>query len=646
MAKGSFGFGGRGVSRRFYGSVLVCFLFLPPALRADALSPPQAADWRQKVENSLSGGNYQPVLDGLRNAALSPHAQEYQALARQVYAEILSAQPASNNAFYAGKGLLFMQIVLKDPAADTTLASLKSAFSAHPGLVTTLREAADVYFYWAHDPSRAKVLYQQILEDQPSGPEAIWAQRGLVMTALETGDYAAAETAAETLLSNYSNHPQINTAVRIIADRFFFANDISTAHRFYQWIKEHEPAGESIWVQRGLVMTNLRLAEYAAAEEALDGLQAEYSAHPLFALALREAADEYFYWGNDPDKARTLYQRILRDCPGGTESIWAQRGLVLAALEIGDKKAADRQTEILLSGYSDHPQIATAVRVVADQYFYVGQDPAAAAVLYQRILKDWPNGPEAMAAQRGLAMAKINLGDSVSGNAAADKLLSEFTGQTDLDIKTAEVIQQYCRAGRTADVIALSEKILSQNPTRPMALTAQTALAQAYVQMGQGDKAGEYVKWILENCRQEKRVGYSLFVIGEEYFLRGEELISQGGREEGRQNLSRAIEIWESVRTQSADSLHQAHAFYYSAAAYHKIGRYEDALACYQHLVDQWPGYEKAWYAQFMIAQCSEELARQNKLPLESANAAYQRVIDKYPDSSAAKLAAKKIRQL
>ncbi len=601
------------------------------------------SDWRQLIQDSLTARMYQPVSDYFRKYSNTSGADLLYAEAMQMVTDLLTSQPDSEVALYARKHLLFLQIQSKRfAAAEQTLSRFQADCSDPPQLSAILREAADLYYY-SGQISASQYLYQQAL-GKASGEEILLVRRGLVMTHLRLGDHSSAEAILQTLLSDHSDHPRIAPAVKEIANAYFYyTSDSSQAHLLYQRILSDWPdSSEAMAAQRGLVLTHLRMAEYGLAESAMETLLSKYLAHPRIALAVKEVANAYLYDANDPVRARQLYQRILADWPDSSEAMAAQRGLALTAIELADKTAAQTAAEKLLSDYSTHPRIALAVREVADRYFYHGNDPARACALYQRILRDWPNSSEAMAAQRGLAMAKINLGDSASGQTAAEKLLSDFTDQPGLEIRMAEVIHQYCRAGRTAEVIALSEKILNQNPSSAMRLAAYTGLAQVCIQLGQEAKADEIITILLSKYAEEKRITYSLFVIGEEYYVQGEKRIGEGRFEEGREALVRALATWETVRAQSADPLHQIHAVYFSAEACYKIGQYEKALASYQQIVSQWPAYEKGCFSQYRIARCCEELAKDNQVSSEEVKAAYQLLIDKYPDSSAAKAAAAK----
>ena len=77
------------------------------------------------------------------------------------------------------------------------------------------------------------------------------------------------------------------------------------------------------------------------------------------------------------------------------------------------------------------------------------------------------------------------------------------------------------------------------------------------------------------------------------------------------------------------------------------MGEYENAIEYYQTVVDNWPDYEHAWSAQYLIGSCYERLRSSGSLPESEANSkieqAYEAVVEKYPDCSLVKPALQKL---
>jgi TolA-binding protein len=86
-----------------------------------------------------------------------------------------------------------------------------------------------------------------------------------------------------------------------------------------------------------------------------------------------------------------------------------------------------------------------------------------------------------------------------------------------------------------------------------------------------------------------------------------------------------------------------AQAHYFSAACYRDLGDYAKAIEYYETVVDLWPDYEYAWNAQFLIGHSYEHLRNAGAVPVAEANprikAAYDQVVQKYPDCPAARAA-------
>ncbi|NIT60466.1 MAG: tetratricopeptide repeat protein [Aliifodinibius sp.] len=92
------------------------------------------------------------------------------------------------------------------------------------------------------------------------------------------------------------------------------------------------------------------------------------------------------------------------------------------------------------------------------------------------------------------------------------------------------------------------------------------------------------------------------------------------------------------------------HAQYFTAVCYRRFGEYEKAITHYQKVVDNWPDYQYAWSAQYLIGSCYEKLKYYNSLPESEADPkieeAYKAVVEKYPDSAMGPTASLKLGHL
>lgn len=105
-----------------------------------------------------------------------------------------------------------------------------------------------------------------------------------------------------------------------------------------------------------------------------------------------------------------------------------------------------------------------------------------------------------------------------------------------------------------------------------------------------------------------------------------------------QEHLNKAKDVWEKVIAQcpQSRSIGLQHAHYFTAVCYRRLGQYEDALAHYQNVVDNWPDYQYAWSAQYLVGSCYENLKKSGSLPASEASLkieqSYKIVVEKYPD--------------
>jgi len=143
-----------------------------------------------------------------------------------------------------------------------------------------------------------------------------------------------------------------------------------------------------------------------------------------------------------------------------------------------------------------------------------------------------------------------------------------------------------------------------------------------------------------------------VFVIGEEYYNRALSDANEGLVAEARDNFQKTVAVWEKVIQQLPASAAYTPRFYYIAAVVYsqELGQYAKGIEYYQHIVDNWPEYKFAWHAQYFVGMYYERLLRVGGITESEANSkveeAYRAVVEKYPDSNSAPVAALKLGQI
>jgi len=139
-----------------------------------------------------------------------------------------------------------------------------------------------------------------------------------------------------------------------------------------------------------------------------------------------------------------------------------------------------------------------------------------------------------------------------------------------------------------------------------------------------------------------------VFVIGEEYYNDGFRRENEGLDAEAKDNFTKAISVWGKIMTKLPQSVITPQACYFSAVCYGRLRQHTKAIEYYQKVVDNWPDYKNASKGQFMVARIYEYLKRLGAIPESEANriikAAYERILQEYPDSRAANTARRKLK--
>ena len=137
----------------------------------------------------------------------------------------------------------------------------------------------------------------------------------------------------------------------------------------------------------------------------------------------------------------------------------------------------------------------------------------------------------------------------------------------------------------------------------------------------------------------------AVLIIGEQYYNEGLRRENEGLEDESKDNFRKAIAVWERIITQrpESQSIDLKHAYYFSAVCYSRMGEYDKAVEYYQEVVVNWPDYQYACSAQFLIGYIYQDLKNSGTVPGSIADAAttdaYEAVLEKYPDYPAARAA-------
>jgi len=172
-------------------------------------------------------------------------------------------------------------------------------------------------------------------------------------------------------------------------------------------------------------------------------------------------------------------------------------------------------------------------------------------------------------------------------------------------------------------------------------------LARSNIFLGNEAAAEAMINELIADYNDQPDLPRAVFKIGEEYYNKAFNTKGDPNSPDAKpeEYYRKALAVWERIIKELPDpnSTIAAHAYYFSAVCYRRLGRCEKAIEYYQKIVDNWPDYEYAWNALFLIGRSYEDLKESGVISKSQADpkikAAYEQLLEKYPDCPAAKIA-------
>jgi tetratricopeptide (TPR) repeat protein len=233
-------------------------------------------------------------------------------------------------------------------------------------------------------------------------------------------------------------------------------------------------------------------------------------------------------------------------------------------------------------------------------------------------------------------------------NAAIEQMVAEFTGRPEV---VGELYWIACGYEERPDKGELAkqmyERIVKEYPDTVEANEARLDIPrvdiQSLIEAGDINEANKLTDEFISDFNQNPYAGECLGRIAIKYYKTAMPFKVQGRREQTKQYFAKSENLWQWVIDNNfVDNLGEA--YFCAATCRQELGRWEDALAYYYKVVDDYNDYEYVCGAQCAIGWSYEVLRDSGKIPKEQANPiieqAYTAVLTKYPDCYVANYAA------
>ena len=326
--------------------------------------------------------------------------------------------------------------------------------------------------------------------------------------------------------------------------------------------------------------------------------------------------------------------------------IRALKYIAKSNIALGDEAAAEAAVKKLLSDFSTDKSLPAAVLGIAATYRKSARYQKAIE-LYQYILEQWPDDEVSIHAQKGIVNSNIALGDEAAAEAAVNKLLTNFNDNPLIARAVWDTGQYYRESKKYEKANEFDRYVIDHWPKSEYVMWAKMDMAKTDIGLGNDAAVEKTIDILIADFNDHPELSTAIFILGEEYYNKAFNTKGDPNSPDAKpeEYYRKALAVWERIIKELPDpnSTIAAHAHYFSAVCYRRLGRCEKAIEYYQKIVDNWPDYEYAWNALFLIGRSYEDLKESGVISKSQADpkikAAYEQLLEKYPDCPAAKIA-------
>ena len=354
------------------------------------------------------------------------------------------------------------------------------------------------------------------------------------------------------------------------------------------------------------------------------------------------------------EEAKGVCRLILQQHPDSPSAHGAQlylsRRNIMSLIKSKEYTEAQAELDNLIADFNDHPDFPEALYTIAQAYSPPRKFKEAESV-YKQLLQLFPDSPYAVEAL--FRTPKIHIfyliqsGNHTEAQAVIDKFVADFNDHPALPGVMYWFGKEF-EASRTYDKAkSMYQQVVRQYPDSSHAAKALFCVSKMDVLSLFDSKEEATAQVALDSLiadfNAHSLLPEAVFLIGEKYYNKAFRCENESREAEAKENFQKAIAVWERIITDLPPSLFTPQAYHFSAVCYQRLGEYEIAIEYCQLVVDIWPGYRRAWHAQFMIGRCYQRLLQQGDIPDSQANPeieqAYLTLLEEYPDCSVAPIA-------
>ncbi|MBN2019039.1 MAG: tetratricopeptide repeat protein [Sedimentisphaerales bacterium] len=489
---------------------------------------------------------------------------------------------------------------------------------------------------------KAQLFYQRVIQDYPENQHTdkarLNAAKSEIMALIMAERYDEAKAALDRHITDFASQSDLHKSLFWIAERYQRMDKFDEAKQLYQRIIENYPNNiyankAKLWLSRTNVTSLIVSGSYPEAREALDKLVTDFDNSADLPEALFWITERYERQSR-LEEAVQNYQRIIQNFPYNTWAKRAKLGIPRAKaiylIESGDFNQADEAINKMASDFTKHSDIPWTLYLIAERYKKVNRS-ADANCIYQQIVQEHPDSLYA-------SKVKTELGQS-----QGPETQNQFSAEAE---KKAVELYRLARQYEDSNDVALAkqtyQRVINEYPGTIKADNSAVDIRRLAIleklQSGDANQAGVLIEQFAADFKGRHNLSVSAFNVGEVCYEKYSllEKAGQGSSEQARKYLAMTVKMLDIVINEMPSSREIFYALYIDGCCHYQLGDYQKSADMLQKLADDFPDYERAWYALFLAAESYQGLKMTGAMPASEADlqtlSAYVRLLRIYPD--------------
>ncbi len=463
---------------------------------------------------------------------------------------------------------------------------------------------------------------------------AMQSQGAIINHYIERRDFTNAQKEYQFMLDRFKEQPTLPQEIYQFADKNKRVGNPEKAFEVHRYNVKNSPIASlyTLQSQGEIVCYYIERKDLVNAQDENQILLDRFKGHPNLSEEIYRIALKYQNIGED-GKALQIHHYNADNLPlTSKHAMWSQGAIVHYYIEHKDFVNAEKEYDVMVRRFKDQATFPQEICQFADKYRQVGQYEQA-NILCQYGIETYPASTWETGFYKVMIRVCLETKDYKKAESITDKLMAASEDRLVYIKSMIDLGNIYRETKLWKQSIQYYREALTKAETPDDIIEAYTGMAQAFVWLDDERKVLEIEDSLISQYKntQSQKLAYYTIRIGEEYLSMAQNIDGAGEPNDlARMYYSKAIAAWQ--RFENAVPNHDTPQYsYYSGWIYKKLGQYEQAINCYQKVLTKWPSYEKAWHAQFMVA----ESLREHMAPQEKITEALNILMERYPSNPA-----------